>query len=93
MKKGDIVYICGINISKGGKINLNRPPIKGVVINDNNSILLENNKIFSNYPGCEIHYDLEKCQFNYEQMKRLAIKKCLNQIDKFNKIINLLQES
>lgn len=91
-KKGDIVYICGINIHKGGRVNLNKPPRKATVTTEFGSIKFDDGEHFNNYPGYEIFDSLEECETAYSKMKQDSVEYCKKQIDKFNNVIKLLEE-
>ncbi len=90
-KLGDTLYICGVNIHKGGRINLNKPPRKATVVTDFGSIKFEDGEYFNNYPGYEFFDNLVDCELAYERMKRDAILFCSNQMDKFNRVIEILE--
>lgn len=78
--------------NKGGRINLNKPPKKATVVTDFGSIKFEDGEYFNNYPGYEIFTNLEDCQNAYERMKRNAVLFCTTQMNKFNKVIEILEK-
>lgn len=90
LKKDQVVYICGINIHKGGRINLNKKPIKGIVTTEFGTIKLEDGTSYGDYPGYEIYDNLIKCEYAYERMLREAIEFCNKQMNKFNEVIEKL---
>jgi len=92
MKIGDIVYICGINIHKGGRINLNKPPRKGTVVTEHSGIQFEDGERFNDYPGYKIFDNLIDCQHAYERMKKDAISFCRKQMNKFYDVIEKLED-
>ena len=91
LELGQTIYICGLNIAKSGKINLNKKPFKDVVKRATFSVYLETHKVNLYYPGYEIYDNLEECELAYDRMVRKNVLFCSEQINKFNKVIEKLE--
>lgn len=91
LEVGQVVYICGLNVHKGGRINLNKKPFKDVVKRATGHVYLENHDLDLRYPGYELYDNLEECQLAYTNMCRKFVLFCCNQIDRFNDVIDKLE--